>query len=292
MQAGDRCRAGARVRAGGRDRAGAVGSRRKSEGNDMRRNLLGIPIDILTFSETVDRAVHAMETRELTQHVAINTAKLVKARHDPELWRDIAESHIVGIDGMGIVWAARALGIPVRERVAGVDLMERILALCAERGFRPFLLGARQEVLERAVRRSQRRWPGLQFAGIRNGYFKPQDEANLVAAIRDSGADCLFIGMPTPRKERFLHSHRDALNVPFIMGVGGGIDVLAAHVCRAPSWMQRSGLEWLYRIYQEPGRMWWRYASTNVVFAGLLTKALLARAVSMRPAGSKLGAEG
>lgn len=258
----------------------------------MRRNLFGIPIDVLTFAETVDRAVKAMETRELTQHVAINTAKLVKARHDEELRRDIAESHIVGIDGMGIVWAARALGIPVRERVAGVDLMERLLALCAERGFRPFLLGAQGDVLDRAVFRSKKRWPGLEFAGTRNGYFKLREETDIVAAIRDSGADCLFIGMPTPRKERFLHRHRHALQVPFIMGVGGGIDVLAAHVCRAPGWMQAGGLEWLYRIYQEPGRMWWRYASTNTVFAGLVARAWLARAVSMRLGGGKIGAEG
>ena len=258
----------------------------------MRRELLGIFIDVLTFAETVDRAVTAMETGELTQHVAINTAKLVKARHDEELRRDITESHIVGIDGMGIVWAARALGIPVRERVPGVDLMERLLGICAERGFRPFLLGARQDVLERAVFRSKKRWPGLEFAGTRNGYFKPREEAEVVTAIRESGANCLFIGMPTPRKERFLHKHRHTLGVPFIMGVGGGIDVLAAHVRRAPAWMQTAGLEWLYRIYQEPGRMWWRYASTNVVFAGLLARAWLLRAVSPRAGGGKIGAEG
>jgi N-acetylglucosaminyldiphosphoundecaprenol N-acetyl-beta-D-mannosaminyltransferase len=246
----------------------------------------------MTFAETVDWAVRAMETRELTQHVAINAAKLVKARHDHELRRDIAESHIVGIDGMGIVWAARILGITVRERVAGVDLMERLLAVCAERGFRPFLLGARQEVLDRAVSRAIQRWPGLEFAGVLDGYFKPHEEPDVVATIRGSGADCLFIGMPTPRKERFLHAHRHTLGVPFIMGVGGGIDVLAAHVWRAPAWMQKSGLEWLYRIYQEPRRMWWRYASTNLIFAGLLARALLARSFAARPDSSKIGAEG
>jgi N-acetylglucosaminyldiphosphoundecaprenol N-acetyl-beta-D-mannosaminyltransferase len=258
----------------------------------MRRDLLGIPIDILTFDETVNRAVRSMETRELTQHVAINAAKLVKARHDEELRRDIVESDIVGIDGMGIVWAARLLGIPVHERVSGVDLMERLLAKCAERGFRPYFLGAKQDVLDRAVSRAKQRWPGLDFAGIRNGYFKQDEEPGIVATIRESGADCLFIGMPTPRKERFLHAYRETLKVPFIMGVGGGIDVLAGHVNRAPSWMQKAGLEWLYRIYQEPGRMWWRYASTNAVFAGLLARAWLARALSIRPGGRKIGQEG
>ncbi len=246
----------------------------------MRRELLGIPIDSLTFEETVSRAVEAMRAKRLTHHVAVNVAKLVKARRDAELRRDIAESHIVGIDGMGIVWAARMLGIAVPERVAGVDLMERLLQICGEQGFRPYFLGARPEVLQRAVDNARKRWPGLAFAGYRDGYFGPEDEADITAAIRGSGADCLFIGMPTPRKERFLHSHRDALGVPFMMGVGGGIDVLAGHVRRAPTLVQRSGLEWLYRIYQEPGRMWWRYASTNAEFAALLGKALLIRAVS------------
>lgn len=246
----------------------------------MRQELFGIPIDSLTFEETVSRAVEAMRAKRLTQHVAVNVAKLVKARRDAELRRDIAESHIVGIDGMGIVWAARMLGIAVPERVAGVDLMERLLQICGEQGYRPYFLGARPEVLQRAVDNARKRWPGLAFAGYRDGYFGPEEEADITAAIRDSGADCLFIGMPTPRKERFLHSHRDVLGIPFIMGVGGGIDVLAGHVRRAPAFMQRSSLEWLYRIYQEPGRMWWRYASTNTEFAGLLGKALLMRAIS------------
>lgn len=258
----------------------------------MRTELLGIPIDSLTFEETVSSAVEAMRSRRLTQHVAVNVAKLVKARRDPELWRDIAESHIVGIDGMGILWASRALGIPAPERVSGVDLMERLLNICGERGFRPYFLGARHDVLHRAVAAARKRWPGLDFAGYRDGYFAARDESDIVTAIRISGADCLFIGMPTPHKERFLHRYRDALNVPFIMGVGGGLDVLAGHVSRAPALMQKNGLEWLYRIYQEPGRMWWRYASTNARFAGLVARALIARAVSGGPRAGKIGAEG
>jgi len=258
----------------------------------MRQELLGIPIDVLTFDETVARAVQAMERRELTQHVALNAAKLVNARKDAELWRDIAESHIVGIDGMGIVWAARALGISVPERVAGVDLMDALLGVCAGKGFRPYFLGARPEVVECALARARERWPGLEFAGFRNGYFAPRDEREIVADIRRSGADCLFIGMPTPRKERFLHRYKHELTIPFIMGVGGGLDVLAGHVERAPAAMQKAGLEWLYRIYQEPRRMWRRYAATNAVFAALVFKAILARAFLLRPGSRKVKLEG
>jgi N-acetylglucosaminyldiphosphoundecaprenol N-acetyl-beta-D-mannosaminyltransferase len=243
----------------------------------MRREFLGLAIDTLTADETVARAVEAMRSRQLTQHVAINVAKLVKARRDAELRRDISESHVVGIDGMGIVWGARLLGVSVPERVAGIDLMERLLAACAAEGFRPYFLGARQDVLERAVAETHRRWPRVAFAGYRNGYFSHDEEAAVVRQIRDAAADCLFIGMPTPHKERFLRRYRDELGVPFIMGVGGSFDVLAAHVRRAPASMQRAGLEWLYRIYQEPARMWWRYVSTNTVFVGLVGKALIGR---------------
>jgi len=253
----------------------------------MRAHLMGVPIDLLTADETVAQAVAAMTSKQVTKHVAINVAKFVHMQRDPELWRDVADSHIVGVDGMGIVWATRLLGIRVPERVAGVDLMERVLESCAAQGFRPYFLGARQDVLDSAAENAVQRWPGLVLAGLHDGYFAPERETEIVARIRTSGADCLFIGMPTPRKERFLHRYSGELDVPFIMGVGGGLDVLAGHVSRAPEALQRAGLEWLYRIYQEPRRMWWRYLSTNVLFAGMLGRALLASALHGRVALSR-----
>jgi N-acetylglucosaminyldiphosphoundecaprenol N-acetyl-beta-D-mannosaminyltransferase len=243
----------------------------------MRAEFLGAPIDLLTLSQTASRAVEAMLMKTPTHHVALNVAKLVNMRRSEELRRDVSESHIVGIDGMGIVWGARALGIDVPERVPGVDLMERILEVCSQLEFRPYILGARQDVLDRAILNAIERWPGLLFAGSRNGYFSADEEDEVVEEIRAAKADCLFIAMPTPRKERFLRKHRERLNIPFIMGVGGSIDVLAGHVSRAPENMQRAGLEWLYRIYQEPRRMWWRYVNTNAVFAGLLARAWVAQ---------------
>jgi N-acetylglucosaminyldiphosphoundecaprenol N-acetyl-beta-D-mannosaminyltransferase len=238
---------------------------------------LGCPINILTMDETVGLARSAMRDRTRLQHVALNVAKLVNARADRVLATDIANSDLVSIDGMGIVWGARLLGLPVRERVTGVDLLARLLAVCADDDFRPYFLGATGEVLQLAVAQAQTRHPGLRFAGFRDGYFKPGEEADVVREIRDSGADCLFIGMPTPRKERFLAAHRDALNVPFIMGVGGAFDVLSGRVQRAPLRMQALGLEWLFRIYQEPRRMWWRYARTNLLFAAILGREVVRR---------------
>jgi N-acetylglucosaminyldiphosphoundecaprenol N-acetyl-beta-D-mannosaminyltransferase len=243
----------------------------------MRADLLGCPVDILTMTETVELARSAIRHRKGLQHVALNVAKLVNARSNPELAADVAGSDIVGADGMGIVLAARLLGIPVKERVAGVDLMLELLAVCASERYRPFFLGATGEVVHRAAAEVVRRYPSIHFAGIRDGYFAPDQEAEVVHQIRQSGADCLFIGMPTPRKERFLAGNRDTIGVPFIMGVGGSFDVLAGLVRRAPVAVQRSGFEWLYRVYQEPRRMWWRYTKTNVVFAALLSRAILHR---------------
>jgi N-acetylglucosaminyldiphosphoundecaprenol N-acetyl-beta-D-mannosaminyltransferase len=198
-------------------------------------------------------------------------------RRDRELDRDVRSSHVISIDGMGIVWGARLLGIPVPERVAGVDVMEGVLRLCQARQYRPYFLGAKPGILGQAVENTRARLPGLQFAGWRDGYFKPDQEDEVVAAIRAARPDCLFIGMPTPRKERFLARHVARLEVPFVMGVGGGLDVLAGHVQRAPQVVQRLGLEWLFRTVQEPTRLAPRYFKTNAAFAAIMAKAMRQR---------------
>jgi N-acetylglucosaminyldiphosphoundecaprenol N-acetyl-beta-D-mannosaminyltransferase len=245
----------------------------------MREEFLGVPIDILSLPETVDLADRSMSRRERCQHVALNVAKFVKMRRQPELWRDVVESDIVGIDGMGILWGARLLGSKAHERVAGIDLFKEILGLCDRKGFRPFFLGATDDVLQRMISSLRASHPNLQIAGSHNGYFAADRDLRIVEAIRRSGADCLFLGLPTPRKERLLARYRDEFGVPFVMGVGGAFDVLAGAVNRAPIWMQDAGLEWLYRLYQEPRRMFWRYFSTNISFATLVTRELVNRAV-------------
>jgi N-acetylglucosaminyldiphosphoundecaprenol N-acetyl-beta-D-mannosaminyltransferase len=148
--------------------------------------------------------------------------------------------------------------------------MDAILGVAAEEGFHPYFLGAKEDVVERAAETAKARHPQLQFSGLHNGYFAEDEEPTIVADIARSHADCLFIGIPTPRKERFLNAHKNELGIPFIMGVGGSFDVMAGITNRAPLWMQRAGLEWLYRVWQEPRRMWYRYASTNSAFAWLL----------------------
>lgn len=238
----------------------------------MRGDFLGVPIDLLTMEATLARVEAAVAGRQRLQHVALNVAKFIHMQDNLELWRDVVGSDVVGVDGAGIILGAWMMGVRVPERVPGVDLMERILAMCEQRGWRPYLLGATAEVLGQARDELARRHPALQLAGSRDGYFTADEEEGVIASVNAAGADCLFIGMPTPRKERFLAAHRARLNVPFIMGVGGGIDVLAGHVNRAPDWAQRSGMEWAYRVWQEPRRLWRRYFGTNLAFAGILLR--------------------
>jgi N-acetylglucosaminyldiphosphoundecaprenol N-acetyl-beta-D-mannosaminyltransferase len=247
-----------------------------------RHDFLGVPISCLTLDQTVVAAEQAMHHRKMLQHVCLNVAKFVAMRSNPELDRDVRSSDIVSVDGMGIVWAARALGIGVPERVAGVDIMDGVIALCAAKGYRAYFLGARPDVLVQAMRNAKERFPSLVFAGSRDGYFKTEEEPKIVAAIKSSRPDCLFIGMPTPQKERFLSRYRNSLGVPFIMGVGGSLDILAGRTRRAPLLLQKTGLEWLFRTIQEPVRLGPRYIKTNARFVAIFANALISRWFSGR----------
>ena len=242
----------------------------------MRTEILGCPVDILTQGETLALAADSMQNRVPRQHVALNVAKLVKTRTDAELDRDVRQADIIGIDGAGIALALRLLGAPDAPRYAGVDLFEDLMALCAIHGFRPYILGAEAQVLDKAVGILKGRNPGLTFAGWHHGYFGDNESA-VIADIRRTRPDCLFLAIPTPAKERFMARWRTSINVPFIMGIGGTIDVVAGKVNRAPRMWQKLGFEWLYRVLQEPRRMWKRYLVTNLAFAWLLVKALIAR---------------
>lgn len=250
---------------------------------------MGSPVDVLTMAATLDIARNSMRDRKRVQHVALNVAKLVNMRTDPVLAADVAGSDIVGIDGMGILIALKLLGVKATERVTGVDLFINLMGVCEAENFRPYLLGATETVIQRTIAKLNQDHPNLKLAGFRNGHFPLDQEAAIVDEIRASGADCLFIGMPTPRKERLLARYRDSLGIPFIMGVGGTFDVVAGHVRRAPVGLQSAGLEWLYRVYQEPGRLWWRYARTNAKFAYLLARELLLHEFAPATSKTKLG---
>ncbi len=238
-----------------------------------RVDFIGCPVDALTMSETLSRIEAFIRVRSPRRHVALNAAKFVQMAKEPGLFEAVSTADMVSADGQSIVWAARFLGRPLPERVAGIDLMEKLVELSAAKGYRVFLFGSKQEVLERAVAHYLSKYPRLQLAGYRNGYFQPSDDTHIVAQIRDARPDILFVAFSSPKKEYWVRDHLPELGVPFCMGVGGSLDVVVGDVKRAPRWAQRSGLEWLYRFLQEPRRMWRRYLVGNVAFAWLVLKA-------------------
>ena len=248
-----------------------------------RAEFLGCPVDVYTMQETVGLISAAMARRERLHHVVVNVAKMVDMRHDRDLQQDVCESDLVNIDGMGVVWGCRLMGIPVPERVAGIDLMSEVLAVCEARGYRPYFLGAREDVLEAFIEEIARRYPKLKMAGWRNGYFSHGEESDVAERIAIANADCLFVAISSPVKERFLRTHRDRLNVPFLMGVGGSFDVISGRRMRAPAWMQKGGLEWLFRMVQEPRRLARRCLVANATFGVLLAGALIERAITFSP---------
>lgn len=244
---------------------------------NKRIEMMGCQIDNLSMEETLQTVEGFIKTGKPHQHVVVNVDKLVKASRDPELRRIINDCALINVDGMPVVWASRLLGKGLKERVAGVDLFEGLMRRSAEKGWRVFLLGAREEVVSDVKRIYEQKYPGLTVAGYRNGYWKPEEEAGVVEQIRAAHADLLFVAISSPKKEHFLGRYQAEMKIPFAMGVGGTFDVAVGKVNRAPLWMQKTGLEWFYRFLQEPRRMFRRYFIEDMAFFGLLLKEAVRR---------------
>lgn len=240
--------------------------------------MMGCRIDNLSMEETLVRIEEFIRSGKPHQHVVVNVDKLVKASRDPELRRIVNDCALVNADGMPVVWASRLLGKPLKERVAGVDLFEALMRRAGEKGWRVFLLGAREEVVKAVADTYQQRYPQLAIAGWRNGYWKGElEEAQVAEQVRASRADLLFVAISSPKKEQFLGRWQAEMKIPFAMGVGGTFDVAIGLVKRAPRWMQRAGLEWFYRFLQEPRRMFRRYFIDDMAFIWLFIKEVAGR---------------
>ena len=229
--------------------------------------LFGVPVELLTIDETVERCRELIEQQRPVQHAFINAAEVVMMEDVPRFRETLAACDLVNADGQSIVWAARLLGVPLRSRVAGPDLMERLIGLAERDDYPVYFLGTRAEVLERFEAVVRRMHPRLRIAGRHHGFFTDDDA--VVEDIRRSGARLLFVAISSPRKEFFLAQNLERIGPLFAMGVGGSFDLVAGVLRRAPRWMQDAGLEWLFRLLQEPRRMWRRYLIGNARFLGL-----------------------
>ncbi len=238
-------------------------------------NLFGIPIEAFTMSETLDWVDEAISSRKPLQIGVVNAAKVVNMDKDPSLREAVLSSDIILADGAAVVWASRLLRKPLPERVAGIDMMFGMFERGNTKGYRVYCLGATEEISKTVEENIARDYPGLILAGRHHGYYS-EDEAQQVADdVKNSKADILLVAMTSPKKERFLAKWMGYMDVPVCHGVGGSFDVYAGKVERAPESWQKLGLEWLYRVKQEPGRLWKRYLFTNLSFIGMLAKAML-----------------
>jgi len=249
-----------------------------------RVELLGLPFDPATMQSAVDQCVAwCLGPRVPRTIITINASHVCQMRRDEELRRACLAGDLILADGMSVVWTFSLAGVPLPQRVAGVDMMARLLEGAGRHRLRVYFLGARREVVSRLAEQSAQRHPGLVVAGVRDGYFTPADHPAIVEEIRRATPHLLFVGMPSPFKETWCELHRTALDVPVVMGVGGSFDVLAGFVRRAPRAFQVTGMEWFWRLLMEPRKMWKRYLLTNSEFIWLAIGQVLARRTG-RPA--------
>lgn len=219
-----------------------------------RVNILGVDVDAVTMAEAVDVVRRAMDTRAGVMVATANAEMLMRATHDEELRRILNASALVVPDGAGTVWAARHLGHAMPERVAGYDLAQELLRCAPAEGRRVYFFGSAPGVAEKAKAKAEQLYPGIEIVGVRNGFFSPADNAAIIAEIRAARPDLLLVALGVPKQEKWIATHLAELDVPVAIGVGGTLDVMAGVMKRAPHWMQRAKLEWLFRGLMQPKR--------------------------------------
>lgn len=237
--------------------------------------ILGRRVSVFnSYAEAVELIQRRISSGRRTFCVAINPEKVYRARQDPLLARVLDSAHIPICDGVGIAIAAMLLHRRPLRRCTGIDLFMRLARLCAEKGWKAFVLGASPQSNEAACRALMRSFPGLKIAGRQHGYF--EDSMAVVHDINESGAEVLFVAMGSPRQEFWISEHMRHLNTSFLMGVGGSLDVLAGAAKRAPLLFQRTGTEWLFRLLVQPSRLRRQIALPQFAF-GVLRSALTAQ---------------
>lgn len=243
-----------------------------NKNTEDRYEILNTYVNAISMDETIRRVEEIIKRGVPTQHVVINASKVNLMEKDLKLRKIVNACPLINADGASIVWAAKKLGVPLKERVTGIDLFQRLVELSNQKGYKIYLFGAKEEVVTKVKKIFEEKYPNLQIVGYRNGYFTEKDEPEIVKNMAESGADMMFVAFSSPKKEYWVNKYLKQLNIPFVMGVGGSFDVVAGVTDRAPLWMQKHGLEWFYRFIQEPRRMWKRYIVGNAKFVALTFK--------------------
>lgn len=233
--------------------------------------IAGIRVDDITSAETVDRVEQFISEGGSHLMVVTNASKTVLAQRDETLRAIMRQADLVTADGMSVVWASRFLGRPLRERVTGIDTLYALVERAASSGYRVYFLGAKQMVVEEAIRVLEALHPGLIVAGYHDGYFDQNDEA-MALEIATARPDILFVALGSPAQEKWIAKYQGITGAKFCLGVGGAFDHVAGFARRAPEAWQRAGFEWLFRLLSEPRRLWKRYLVGNTKFLWLVLK--------------------
>lgn len=217
-------------------------------------NILGVEVDMVDIQGAADRIMSFFNEDKVHTVFTPNSEIIMCAYKDPEFCRMLNSADLLTADGIGVVYASRILKKPIKERAAGYDIARVVLSKLNYSDHKLFLFGGKPGVSEEAKARLEQEYKGLNIVGTRNGYFKDEEDPEIVEEINNSGADILFVCLGAPKQEKWLDKNKDSLNVKVAMGIGGSLDVFAGRVQRAPDVFCKLGLEWFYRLMKEPWR--------------------------------------
>jgi len=222
--------------------------------HQKKANILGCQVDLLTSQEVIARIKDLIHRRRPAHIITLNAEIVYQAQTYRELMNIINNANLVTPDGIGIVWGGRQLGYDVKERVTGIDLLHQLCKEAPAEAWKVFLLGSAPGVADKAARNLTMAYPGLQICGTHHGYFKDEDIPAMIQKIKELNPHILFVSLGAPKQELWIKRYREELGVPACIGVGGSLDVIAGQKKRAPRWMIKLNLEWLYRLLAEPSR--------------------------------------
>lgn len=243
--------------------------------SNRRVKILNCEFDPWNTQETLDQIKQLVLRNERAYLCTVNVAILMMMRSIPQLAEFVSKAKMIVADGLPLIWVSKYLNKPLPERVTGVELVDDLAELASENNWGIYLLGGTEEVVGSVASQLKSALPDLIVSGYCDGYFDSAEAKLRAQAVRESGAKILIVAMGVPRQEQFIEDQWPDLGVNFVIGVGGSFDVISGVTKRAPVWMQKSGLEWLFRTMQEPRRLAWRYISTNSLFIFLVFKEIL-----------------
>lgn len=246
-------------------------------GKNERITILNTIIDVLDVQETIDLVEKYVVTKTPLHLMGVNADKINEVNNNKIMKQIVNSCGIINADGASVVLASKFLKKPLPERVAGVDLMQSLVALSEDKGYKIYLLGAKQAVVEETASVLAKKHPNLKIAGIHNGYFQESDWMDISKELKNAKPDFVFVGITSPIKEYLIEYLQNDGNNCVFMGVGGSFDVISGKIPRAPLWMQKMNLEWLFRVIQEPKRLFKRYFIGNSTFIFSIIKEKYAR---------------